>query len=38
MKEWFTAKELAEFELPTLPNTERGVQTKASRCNTLLAR
>lgn len=35
MKEWFSAKELAEFNLPTLPNTERGVQTKAARENWL---
>lgn len=31
MKEWFTAKELAEFKLPTLPSTERNVQLKSKR-------
>lgn len=31
MKEWFTAKELAEFKLPTLPSTERNIQLKSKR-------
>lgn len=31
MKEWFTAKELAEFNLPTLPSTERNIQLKSKR-------
>ncbi|HRJ61507.1 MAG TPA: transposase domain-containing protein [Azospirillaceae bacterium] len=30
MKEWWTAKELADLNLPGLPATERGVQTKAA--------
>lgn len=33
MKEWFTAKELAEFKLPTLPSTERNIQLKSKREN-----
>lgn len=30
MREWWTAKELADLKLPGLPATERGVQTKAA--------
>ncbi|MFN3879833.1 MAG: Mu transposase C-terminal domain-containing protein [Nitrincola lacisaponensis] len=31
MKSWFTAKELASFELPSLPATESGMVRKAQR-------
>lgn len=31
MKEWFTAREIAELKLPGLPESERGVRKKADR-------
>lgn len=31
MKEWFTAAELAELELPGLPRTDRAIQLRAAR-------
>lgn len=31
MKEWFTAREIAELKLPGLPESERGIRKKADR-------
>ncbi len=31
MREWFTAREVAELKLPTLPETERGIRKMADR-------
>lgn len=33
MKEWFSAKEIADLHLPSLPCSERNIQLKSKREN-----